>query len=164
MTENEAINGWTFEETIQTTENLMEVENNVFKWDVLRHLRDFAESFKDELEQYRAIGTVEGYERAIQSSIENYNLYRECKAKVQKFEAIGTIEELKALKENRFFNFDSSVVRIDEKSYNKAIDEFLRKICEKYTEKERMGNYKQYCCNIKQELADIAEKLKGGVK
>lgn len=43
---------------------------------------------------------------------------------------------------------------------NKAIDEFLRKICEKYTEEERKGNYKQYCCNIKQELADIAEQMK----
>ena len=53
----------------------------------------------EELEAYRAIGTVEGYERAIKSSIENYNLYREYKAKVQAFEAIGTIEEFKALKE-----------------------------------------------------------------
>lgn len=61
MTEIETINGWTFEETIQTAENLMEVEKNVFKWDVLRHLRDFAESFKDELEQYRAIGTIEEF-------------------------------------------------------------------------------------------------------
>ena len=59
MTENEMINGWTFEETVKTAENLMEAENNIFKWDVLRHLRDFAENFKDELEQYRAIGTVE---------------------------------------------------------------------------------------------------------
>lgn len=48
-----------------------------------------------ELGKYRAIGTVEGYERAIQSSIENYNLYREYKAKVQEFEAIGTVEEIK---------------------------------------------------------------------
>ena len=53
----------------------------------------------EDLEQYRAIGTVKGYERAIESSIENYNLYREYKAKVQDFEAIGTIEEFKALKE-----------------------------------------------------------------
>lgn len=46
--------------------------------------------------------------------------------------------------------------------YADAIDEFLKKICEKYTEEESKGNYKQYCCNIKQELADIAEQLKGG--
>ena len=55
----------------------------------------------EEIQQYRAIGTVEGYERAIQSSIENYNLYREYKAKVQEYKAIGTIEEFKALKEKR---------------------------------------------------------------
>ena len=52
----------------------------------------------EELQQYRAIGTAEGYERAIQSSVENYNLYREYKEKVQDFEAIGTIEELHDLK------------------------------------------------------------------
>lgn len=53
----------------------------------------------DELEQYRAIGTVEGYEKAIQSSMEYYNLMKEYKAKVDELEAIGTIEEFKALKE-----------------------------------------------------------------
>ena len=59
MTEQEAIkmNGWTFEETVKTAENLMELERNMFKWDVLRHLRDFAELFFEELRQYRAIGT-----------------------------------------------------------------------------------------------------------
>ena len=61
MTESEMINGWTFEETVKTTENLMEAEKNIFKWDVLRHLRDFAENYKEELEQYRAIGTVEEF-------------------------------------------------------------------------------------------------------
>lgn len=59
MTENEKINGWTYEETIKTTENLMEAEQNMFKWDVLRHLRDFAEAFLEEVQQYRAIGTPE---------------------------------------------------------------------------------------------------------
>ena len=42
----------------------------------------------------------------------------------------------------------------------KAIDEFVKKICEKYTEEERKGNYKQYCGEIKQNIADIAEQLK----
>ena len=59
MTEHEKINGWTFEETVKTAENLMEVEQNMFKWDVLRHIRDFAENYKHDLEQYRAIGTLE---------------------------------------------------------------------------------------------------------
>lgn len=104
MTENEKINGWTFEETIKTVENVMEVENNMFKWDVLRHLRDFTESFKYELEQYRAIGTVEEFEQLleyraigsvdrIKGSIEaNYVL-------LHAYESIGTIDEFKALKE-----------------------------------------------------------------
>ena len=34
MTESEMINGWTFEETIKTTESLIEVEKDMFKWDV----------------------------------------------------------------------------------------------------------------------------------
>ena len=48
--------------------------------------------------------------------------------------------------------------------YCKAIGEFVKKICEKYTEEEGKGNYKQYCCEIKQNIADIAEQLKAGVK
>lgn len=59
MAENEMINGWTFEETVKTAENLMESEQNMFKWDVLRHLRDFAENYREELGQYWAIGTPE---------------------------------------------------------------------------------------------------------
>lgn len=66
MTENEKINGWTYEETIKTTENLMEAEQNMFKWDVLRHLRDFAEAFLEELMQYRAIGTLEECRAAVE--------------------------------------------------------------------------------------------------
>ena len=48
---------------------------------------------------YKAIGTVEGYKRAIEVSKENYYLYAEYKAKLKEYEAIGTIDELKALKE-----------------------------------------------------------------
>lgn len=59
MTENDKINGWTFEETVKTAENLMEVEKDMYKWDVIRHIRDFAEYFKDELDKYKEIGTVE---------------------------------------------------------------------------------------------------------
>lgn len=54
---------------------------------------DVAIKALEEVEQYRAIGTVEGYERVIESSIENYNLYREYKAKVQEYRAIGTVNE-----------------------------------------------------------------------
>ena len=59
MTESDKINGWTFEETVKTAENLMEVEQNMFKWDVLRHLRDFAETSREEIQQYRVLGTLE---------------------------------------------------------------------------------------------------------
>lgn len=53
------INSWTFEETIKTAENLMKNEKNIFKWDVLRHLKDFVETYQKEIQQYRTIGTVE---------------------------------------------------------------------------------------------------------
>ena len=52
-----------------------------------------------EIQQYRAIGTVKGYERAIETANENYYLYLEYKAKVKAYESIGTVEELQALKE-----------------------------------------------------------------
>lgn len=68
MTEQEAtkMNGWTFEETVKIAENLMELEKNMFKWDVLRHLRDFAENFCEEIQQYRAIGTPEECRAAVE--------------------------------------------------------------------------------------------------
>lgn len=71
MTEQEAtkMNGWTFEETVKTAENLMESEKNMFKWDVLRHLRDFAENFCEEIQQYRAIGTPEECRAAVEKQI-----------------------------------------------------------------------------------------------
>ena len=52
MNIDEVINGWTFEETIKTAENLMEAEKNMFTWDVIRHLRDFAELYREKLKEY----------------------------------------------------------------------------------------------------------------
>lgn len=49
------INGWTFEETIKTAESLMEAEKNMFKWDVLRHLRDFAENYRERIKEYQQL-------------------------------------------------------------------------------------------------------------
>lgn len=69
MTESDKINGWTFEETVKTATNLMEVENNMFKWDVLRHLRDFAEMYEEEVQQYRALGNIEELRRAKEKQI-----------------------------------------------------------------------------------------------
>ena len=88
MTEQEKINGWTFEETVKIAENLMEVEKNMFKWDVLRHLRDFAENFKEELKQYRAIGTPEECRAAAETikSMMERNLTTEIVTEYMKFE------------------------------------------------------------------------------
>ena len=55
MNIDEVINGWTFEETIKTAESLMEVEKNMFKWDVIRHLRDFAETYREQLKEYQQL-------------------------------------------------------------------------------------------------------------
>ena len=55
MTESEMINGWTFKETVQTAENLMEAEKNMFTWDVIRHLRDFAELYREQLKEYQQL-------------------------------------------------------------------------------------------------------------
>lgn len=77
MTENEMINGWTFEETIKITENLMEKESNMFIWDVLRHLRDFAENYKDEIQSYRAIGTIEEF-KALKEKSEPKKILKKC--------------------------------------------------------------------------------------
>ena len=52
MNIDEKINGWTFEETIKTAENLMEAEKNMFTWDVIRHLRDFLELYIEQLKEY----------------------------------------------------------------------------------------------------------------
>ena len=44
--------------------------------------------------------------------------------------------------------------------YCKGIDDLVKKICEKYTEEERNGNYRFYAVEIKQSIADLAEQLK----
>lgn len=55
MNIDEVINGWTFEETIKTAENLMEAEKNMFTWDVIRHLRDFLELYSEQLKEYQQL-------------------------------------------------------------------------------------------------------------
>lgn len=55
MNIDEVINGWTFEETIKTAKSLMEAETNMFKWDVIRHLRDFAKAYREQLKEYRQL-------------------------------------------------------------------------------------------------------------
>ena len=79
MTDSDKINGWTFEETVKTAENLMEVENNVFKLDVLRHLRDFAEMYEEEVQRFRALGTVEELRHAKEKQIPTKPIFTEDK-------------------------------------------------------------------------------------
>lgn len=140
----------------------------------------------EQLKQYKEIGTVQGYERAIQVSLENYNLYKEYKSKVQDYEAIGTIddywklnemckeysaigtvEELKALRSN---DFTEDLLNVGfAKGYNKAVDEFTERLKEKlqamsdepayYHENE---DYFVGICSAENVVDDIAEQLKNG--
>lgn len=65
--------------------------------------------------------------------------------------------------ENSFFNFNSPVVRIDEKSYNKAIDEFAERLLENaprnFTGELELGGHTCYLSANK--VMEIAEELKG---
>ena len=45
-----------------------------------------------------------------------------------------------------------------------AIDDFRKEICKMITQSENDGNYRFYACEIKQSIADLAERLKAGVK
>lgn len=76
-------------------------------------------SILTEIQQYQAIGTVE----EIEKSMQNVSVLLAEHELLKLYQSIGTIDEFKALKENSFFNFDSPVARVDEKSYNKAIDD-----------------------------------------
>ena len=92
----------------------------------------------------------EDLEMAIQA-LEKQSMANEILNELREYSSIGTIEEFKDLKENQFFNFDSPVVRIDKKSYDKAIDDFAEKIF--------------YYCSMSNMNAtmirQIAEQLKG---
>ena len=44
--------------------------------------------------------------------------------------------------------------------YIRAVDDVVREVCRKFTEFERAGVYRFYCVEIKQIVADIADKLK----
>ena len=45
---------------------------------------------------------------------------------------------------------------------NKAIDDFLKEICKMIVQSENNGNYRFYAVEIKQAIADLAERLKAG--
>ena len=52
----------------------------------------------------------------------------------------------------------------DKEIYNKAIDDFVKKICKMIVQSENNGNYRFYAVEIKQAIADLAEQLKEGRK
>lgn len=127
---------------------------------------DMAVEAIKEIQQYRAIGTVEDIQ-------DIYSLCFTLQEIVNKYSEIGTTEEFKNLKENSFFNFDSLVVRVDKKSYDKAIDEFAERLksdeFQKYNldmvfETSRDLSY-SHCINSFCEYVDkIAEQMKGGAE
>lgn len=61
------------------------------------------------------------------------------------------------MKGNEFFNSDSPVVRVDEKSYNKAIDDFINKLLNWKSKDEDYKSFSDVCY-------EVAEKLKGGAE
>ena len=70
---------------------------------------------------------------------------------LKQYRAIGTVEECK-----------NSVLKILE-AYNKAIDDFVKEICKMIVQSENNGNYRFYAVEIKQAIADLAERLKAGI-
>ena len=44
--------------------------------------------------------------------------------------------------------------------YCKGVDDFLKEICKMIVQSESNGNYRFYAVEIKQSIADLAEKLK----
>ena len=78
---------------------------------------------------------------------------------IQQYRAIGTVEEFKDLKENKFFNFDSPVARVDKKSYNKAIDDLCNEFRKDW--EEQCENDMEDCINWYDWLIACAEQLKG---
>lgn len=139
MTENEAI------------KNINAL--NAVCWDKYFYDKEFARAMAKavkalhEIQQYRAIGTVEQLEWCKDASHWK-ELFKE---KLEKYEAIGTVEEFKELKEKEE-RFDRNIKMFNEiglEIRNKAIDEFADKII------IMMPGHKQ-------DVLSIAEKLKGG--
>ena len=83
-----------------------------------------------------------------------YNLVREKAEQYQQI--VDWLEELRDYKENQH----RSLRHMYEKGYSEAINDFRDVILEKYTKEEEKKNYKFYACEIKQDMADMAEELR----
>ena len=88
-----------------------------------------------------------------------YDMAIQALEEIQQYRAIGTVEEFKALKENQFFNFDSPVVRIDKKSYDKAIDDLCNEFHKDW--EEQSENDMEDCIKWYDWLIASAKQLKG---
>ena len=65
----------------------------------------------------------------------------------------------KTIKNNDVSNFEELVTN----TRNKAIDDFVKEICKMIVQSENNGNYRFYAVEIKQAIADLAERLKAGI-
>ena len=128
----------------------------------LREAIDIAIQALEEIQQYRAIGTVEDIQLI-------FSLCKDLEIIVKKYEAIGTIEEFKALKENQRkceecagcteWMCDCANVR------DKTIDEFAERLKEKAEEIMQNPDIMLDCkkCTIwkVKDIDEIAEEMRG---
>ena len=64
---------------------------------------------------------------------------------------------------DEFCKYDvSSFEELVTNTRNKAIDDFVKEICKMIVQSENNGNYRFYAVEIKQAIADLAERLKAG--
>ena len=82
----------------------------------------------------------------------------------------GELEDYKHIKQwksdimDSFCRYDvSSFEELVANTRNKAIDDFVKEICKMIVQSENNGNYRFYAVEIKQAIADLAERSKAGV-
>ena len=82
----------------------------------------------------------------------------------------GELEDYKHIKQwksdimDSFCRYDvSSFEELVANTRNKAIDDFVKEICKMIVQSENNGNYRFYAVEIKQAIADLAERLKAGI-
>ena len=133
---------------------------------------DMAIKALEDVQKYRAIGTVEQLEWCKDASHWK-ELFKE---KLEKYEAIGTVEELKELKaENAYLQNEMQSIGANMDLFEKeiraeVIDEFAETLKEKYEEHNfdlclRQNDYYSYsnsCMLFESYIDEIAEQLKAG--
>ena len=157
MTENEAI-----EVLKEIVDEIAEDDGICYVTDCDKEPLEMAMSALEEIQAYKAIGTVEQLEWCKDASHWK-ELFKE---KLEKYEAIGTIEEFKAYKQGKCTNdckhYDSAIEYVR----NKAIDEFTHQLKENLNQ-EFPSNYESTRPYFSLENArlivdDVAEQMKAG--